>query len=104
MPHGQVFLMVQAMEAWLLADRAALARFFGAGFRVQDLRGDERNVEAISKDDLVSCLRNATRDVRTKGAYHKTRRAFDLLAEIDPEKVAVGSIHAAQFHRFLRSL
>jgi hypothetical protein len=99
-----IILMVQAMEAWLLADRQRLAEYYGPNFRPNALRGDERRVEVIAKDDLESCLIGASRDARTKGQYSKGTHAFDLLAAIDPAKVEASSPHAAEFHTFLRSL
>ncbi len=98
------FLMVQAMEAWLLADRETLAAFYGPDFRTNALPGDPRQIETIPKEDLEPSLVNATRATKSKGAYHKTRHAFTLLALIDPAKVERTSPRAAAFHRFLRSL
>jgi hypothetical protein len=98
-----VFLMVQAMEAWFFADREAVAAYYGQGFRPNALRGDERNVEIILKDDLVPSLISATTGTKTKGAYQKVRHGFDLLAMISPEKVEAGSGFAADFNNFLRS-
>ncbi|MBB5064288.1 DUF4276 family protein [Granulicella mallensis] len=103
LPGHQVFLMVQAMEAWFLADRNALIAYYGAAFRPNALPGDERHIETISKDDLEPCLVNASRATKTKGSYHKTRHAFALLAEINPDKVAAASSHAAALHNFIRS-
>jgi hypothetical protein len=100
---GYVFLMVQAMEAWFLADRAALVTYFGQRFRVNSLPGREQDVEAILKQDLVSKLETASRGLKD-GGYHKTRNAFKLLALIDPAKVEAGSPRAAEFHKFLRGL
>lgn len=100
----QIFLMVQSMEAWFLADRSALADYYGQGFRRNALPGDECHVESVSKGDLVPALDQATRDTKTKGQYHKTRHGFALLAKIDPAKVEAGSPHAAKFHKFLRSM
>jgi len=90
------------MEAWFLADRDALAAYYGQGFRRNALPGDERHIEAISKDDLVPALEQATQATKTKGQYHKTRHGFALLAKIDPIKVEDGSQYAAAFHSFLR--
>jgi hypothetical protein len=104
LPQDRVFLMVQAMEAWFMADRNALAGYYGEGFRPNALPYDERNIEEIPKDDLERCLIKASRDTKTKEKYHKTKHAFALLGEIDPSKVQLGSPHAAAFHRFLRSL
>jgi hypothetical protein len=98
-PNYRVFLMVQAMEAWLLADRQALADYYGQGFRLNALRGDERNVEAIPKHDLAPSLANATRDT-TKRKYDKMLHGFDPLARIDPRKVGEGSRRAAEFNDF----
>ncbi len=98
----RVFLMAQAMEAWLLADRQALKDYYGQGFRAHALRGEERNVEAIPKDDLVPRLSNATRDT-TKKKYDKMIHGFDLLARIDPRKVGKGSQRAADFNAFCSS-
>jgi hypothetical protein len=99
----KIFLMVQAMEAWFLADRDALATYYGAGFRRQNLPGDERRIEEIPKDDLEPSLVSATRDTQ-KGQYHKTRHGFALLGLIDPLKVQMGSPNAQAFHSCLRSL
>lgn len=94
--------MVQAMEAWLLADRNNLAIYYGRNFRPDVLPYTERRIEEIPKDRLEPSLVDATKDT-SKGRYHKTRHAFDLLATVDPTKVEAGSPHAVAFHRFLRS-
>jgi len=104
LPSNQVFLMVQAMEAWFLADRDALANYYGQGFRRNALPGDEQHIEAIRKNDLVPSLENASSNTKTKGQYHKARHGFALLARIDPLKVEAGSLHAETFHRFLREI
>jgi len=100
----QVFLMVQAMEAWFLADREALAAFYGDGFLARSLPGSPTDIESVPKDDLESKLKHASRPTKTKGEYHKTKHGFALLALIDPMEVEKGSPHAEQFNRFLRSL
>ena len=100
----QVFLMVQAMEAWFLADREALAAFYDGGFLEKSLPGDPTNIEAVPKTDLESKLKHASRPAKTKGVYHKVKHGLALLALIDPDKVERGSPHAADFHRFLRGL
>ena len=104
LPTDYVFLMVQAMEAWFLADRTTLAAYYEDGFRPNNLPYDEHRIEEIPKDDLEPCLISASVGTKTKGSYHKTRHAFALLAEIDPAKVGAGSPHAAAFYEFLRSL
>jgi hypothetical protein len=100
----QIFLMVQAMEAWLLADRNTLAKFYGSGFRPNRLPGTEQHIEGIRKEDLEPALINATRDTKTKGKYDKIGHGMVLIGQIDPLKVSASSPHAAAFHNFLRSL
>jgi hypothetical protein len=103
--ENQIHLMVQTMEAWLIADPEALAEFYKHGYVGSSLPAT-RNVEEISKDDLVPALKRATRDA-SKGEYHKTRHAFDLLARIDPEKVRGRAPHCDRLfdtiHRYLAS-
>jgi hypothetical protein len=99
--NHQVFLMVQAMEAWFLADRATLAEFYGDGFLAKSLPGSPTNVEAVIKDDLELHLRHASKPT-LKGEYHKTKHGFALLERIDSAKVEMASAHAKQLHDFLR--
>ena len=98
----QVHLMVQCMEAWFLADRAALTGYFGDGFNENSLPR-RAAVEEVSKQDLERGLNAATRNSRTKGAYHKGRDSFALLADLDPDKVADASPHAKRFLEALRA-
>ena len=85
-------LMVQCMEAWFLADRDTLAQFFGDGFNANPLP-NRPDVENIPKSDLYDALRGATRDSR-KGEYGKGPHSFDLLAQLDPQKVVAASPYA----------
>ena len=89
-------LMVQCMEAWFLADRAALAAYFGNGFNVSSLPvGD---IESLSKDRLFDGLKNATREVKTEGKrrYVKGDHSFQILAKLDATKVIAASPHATK--------
>ncbi|MGH9605825.1 MAG: DUF4276 family protein [Terracidiphilus sp.] len=101
--RNRVFLMVQAMEAWFLADREALASFYDGGFLANSLPGNP-NIEAISKEDLEPALKHASKPTKTKGEYHKVKHGFALLAAINPAKVERASPHAAALHEFLRAL
>ena len=92
------------MEAWFLADRAALAAFSDGGFLATSLPGSPTNIEAVPKNDLEPKLIHATRPAKTKGEYHKTKHGFELLGKIDPAKVGDASPHAKQFNEFLRGL
>ncbi len=87
-------LMVQCMEAWFLADKDALADFFGAEFNRNALP-QRTAVEHIPKDDLENGLEAATRQCR-KGTYHKGNHSFEILARLAPEKVTNASPHAAR--------
>ena len=100
----KVFLMVQAMEAWFLADREALAMFYNGGFLPKSLPGSRIDIEAVPKHDLEPKLKHASRGTKTKGEYHKTKHGFALLALIDPAKVGSASPHAASLNQFLRNL
>jgi len=91
----QLHFMVQAMEAWLVADPEALASFYGQDFRRGALPG-QKDVEQIAKGDLASALDRATKDARTKGEYDKSH-GFELIGKIDPAKVRKASYHAARF-------
>jgi hypothetical protein len=82
-----IFWMVEMMEAWLHADKDALATFYGRGFKRNALSAD-RNVESISKRRLEEGLRAATKNSE-KGDYfrNKTLHGPQLLALINPTLV-----------------
>ena len=86
-------LMVQCMESWFLADKAALEQYFDNGFNRNSLPRREE-VEDVSKQDIERGLSRATRQCKRTGAYHKGRHSFAVLAELDPEKVTAASPHA----------
>jgi hypothetical protein len=54
-----VFWMVQIMESWFLADKDAVARYYGKEFRSQTLPQNPR-VEEVSKGDIYTGLEAAT--------------------------------------------
>ena len=80
-----VHLMVQTMETWIVADPAALAGFYGQGFRASAL-SSAVDLEAVPKKDVARDLREATRRT-SKGEYHKIRHVRALLETIEPGKV-----------------
>ena len=84
---GSIFWMVQMMEAWFHADKEALQKFYGNGFKDSALKKNP-NVEEIPKKDLEDGLREATKKT-DKGGYfdHKTSHGPKLLAAIRPELV-----------------
>ncbi len=84
-------LMVQIMESWLLADRDQLKKFFGQGFNEKALPPLVHNsVESIPKEDILDGLKRATQN-STKGKYSKGQHSFELLAQLDPNKVTAAS-------------
>lgn len=85
-------LMTQCMESWFFADKDALAAYFGVGFNRNALSAREE-IENIPKTDVESGLKAATKPSR-KGKYNKSSHSFDVLARLDPEKVAAASPHA----------
>lgn len=78
-------LMVQTMEAWLIADREKLREYYGQGFQESALPANQ-NVERVHKDTLMTALKRATRGTRKK-EYHKTRDAPKILERIRPAEV-----------------
>lgn len=88
----QLHLMVQTMEAWFYGDREELRKFYGQHFREAAL-SRRAEIESIPKDQLISGLREATKNC-LKGAYSKGGHSFKLLERIDPTKVRAGSAWA----------
>lgn len=82
----QVHLMVQTMEAWIVADPQALQAFYGKGFQAGTLPV-RRNLEEEPKEGLVPKLNKASRDTR-KRKYKKIDHASAILKLLDPSKVA----------------
>jgi hypothetical protein len=82
---SQCQLMVQTMEHWLIADKEALKRFYGAGFRERALP-KTADIEQIDKQTLERGLIKATVDT-AKGKYHKIRHAPQILALINVSQV-----------------
>ncbi|OHB66780.1 MAG: hypothetical protein A2V70_13140 [Planctomycetes bacterium RBG_13_63_9] len=80
-------LMVQTMEAWLIADPEKLAEYYGQGFNANALPRNP-NVEEVDKCALGDAMDGATRNTR-KGRYHKTRHAPEILERIRPNEVRV---------------
>ncbi|MEG3906708.1 DUF4276 family protein [Microcoleus sp. w2-18bC1] len=84
------YLMVQAMEAWFMADIDTLKRFYGQGFKQNEIPKNI-NVETIEKDLLERSLKAASRDTKSKGEYQKIQHASKLLEMLDVDKVRKAS-------------
>lgn len=91
LPDDHFQLMVQMMEAWLIADPDTLAAHYGQGF---NKRAIPRNpdVEQVDRPSIEHGLKAATRRT-SKGEYHKIRHGPILLERIDPGKVRVAARH-----------
>jgi Domain of unknown function (DUF4276) len=84
-------LMAQMMEAWLVADRDALNRFYGQRFNANAIPRNP-NVEQIGKQDLESTLKEATRHT-AKGEYHKIHHGPKILSQLDVSMVRNAATH-----------
>jgi hypothetical protein len=97
-----IFLMVQCMESWFIADRQTLFDYYDQYFQRNALPA-RTDVEAIPKTTLMYTLEHATRKCQKK-KYHKTQHGFAILALLDPGRVEAASPHAKLFNNFLRGL
>jgi hypothetical protein len=96
---GRVHLMVQCMEAWIVADSDALESFYGANLR-KDKLPKRSNLEEESKADIYTKFERATEETQ-KGEYGKIKHASKLLALIDRQKVANRCPRFAIFQKWL---
>ena len=95
-------LMVQAMEAWLIADVDALRAFYGQGFNSNPIP-KTKDVESVEKARLVSSLRQAIRKT-SKRDYDKTRHAPKILALLNAEKVQKKAAHCKRLFNTLTKI
>lgn len=93
-PDNVVHLMVQTMEAWIVADPDAVAVYYGQRFNRNALPKNP-NLEDVAKADVSKALAAATGKTQ-KGTYHKIRHASDLLKKIDPQKVRARCANCAR--------
>jgi hypothetical protein len=82
--------MVQCMEAWFVADRAALRRFYGRKLHEKSLPRNQ-DVEDIPKSDVLRALNKAT-----KGQYDKGSHAPRILLSLNPQSVRTAAGHCQQ--------
>lgn len=83
-PDVAVHLMTQTMEAWIVADGASLAEYYGQHFQRNALPAAQ-NLELVPKADIENALKRATRRTQ-KGEYHKIRHGGSLLKRVDRAK------------------
>ncbi|MBI4318026.1 MAG: DUF4276 family protein [Chloroflexi bacterium] len=84
-------LMVQMVEAWLIADPKALEEYYGQRFQRRSLPTNA-DVEAIPKDRLLAVLEAASQHTR-KGRYRKILHCADLLARVSTRRVRRRAAH-----------
>jgi hypothetical protein len=70
-------LMVQCLESWFLADKAALEKYYGRQFMNDNLPGNP-NIEEIPKQDVVDGLKAATRGTDKRARETTTRQNMVL--------------------------
>ena len=95
-------LMVQAMEAFFVADADALANHYGQHFRRSSLP-THANLEAVTVTQLAASLKAATYGT-VAGEYRKVQHAAKLLPKLDVTRVRRALPHCDQFFLFLDSL
>jgi hypothetical protein len=78
----QALMMITCMETWIVCDRAALQKRFGAELQASGLPALQ-DLESRSRGDVLHALEHATRDC-TPG-YEKGRIAFEVLGELSPD-------------------
>ncbi|MBI5154151.1 DUF4276 family protein [Candidatus Poribacteria bacterium] len=98
-PNGtsedDVFLMVQLMETWLLADPSAWKQVLGADFNESKVP-DWPDMEAIGKEKILSTISAATSGY-TKGAI-----SWRVLAHVKPAELETRLPHAADFFQTMQ--
>lgn len=92
--HDHAHLMVQCMEAWLVADRENLARFFGPNFHAARIP-HWPDLEAVTCGKLLQAMKSASQGCH-RGSYDKGRHSFKILATVNAQRVQRASPHAAR--------
>ena len=100
---GQINFMVQAMEAWFIADRRALATHFGNRFNADGLPSP-RNAESISPQGLTDSITQALRASggwRGRRRYDKARDGARLLELLNEATVRQNCLNFGRLADFL---
>jgi len=77
-----IHLMIQTMEAWIIADVDAVASYYGQRF-LRNALPEAPNLEGVDKARIENALKRATAKTQKK-EYRKIRDAAALLRAIDP--------------------
>ena len=87
-------LMVECMEAWLVADRAALRGVFSRGDALNEKALPARAPEDIPKADLLAARARATAG---RDRYDKGSHSFKALEQVDPAALRAACPWADRF-------
>jgi hypothetical protein len=107
----QCHFMVQAMEAWFVADIDALKAFYRQGFKEEKITRGMKNyqiIEQVSSKTLLVWLKSATRHSE-HGKYDKiTRRpphhALEILKRLDANKVRQASPYCNRIFTTIKAI
>ena len=93
--------MVQAMEAWFIADPQSLTGLFGPSFRINALPNPQ-NAESTTPSELVAAIRRELRRISSRRRdYDKVADGAKLLELIDPAFVSQRCPHFKRLMDFL---
>lgn len=95
----QCHLMVQSMEAWIVADVEALRAYYGAQLNANPLPRTAQ-IETVDRERIAAALAEATRPTR-KGRYHKIDHAADLLELLNVARVRAAAPHCDRLFTML---
>ena len=87
--------MVQCMETWLIADRAALRGYYGRKLHEKSLPRNQ-DVESIPKIDVLKALIRAT-----KSQYDKGTHTAKILLLLDPDVVCGAAPHCKRLREII---
>ena len=96
----QLHLMVQAMEAWFVADPQSLRRHFGRDYNTRALPSPQA-AETVSAADLVTAIRRGLPHSRRRRGYDKVSDGVELLRWIDVDIVSQHCVHFRRLWAFL---
>ena len=98
--EDQAQLMATSMETWIVADHAALRRFF-TGCLQENTLPALHDLESRRRQDVQNALVAATTNCGRDRQYGKGNRSFQILTELDPETLIT---HLPHFQRFITML
>ncbi len=100
--QGDLHLMVQAMEAWFVADSEAVRRVFGSKAKTDHL-GMILDVERTTVKELQAALHKAAAETPAR-RYQKALHQRSLLEAVRVENIKGRCPHFMRFHAHLERL